>query len=145
MTFATRRPIDLPRLIDSVAAESIGGTAVFVGTVRRGAEDGPVAVIEYSAYEEMLDAEFGLIVEEAASRWPQGRFAVKHRLGRVPAGEASIAVVAATPHRAEAMEACRYIIEEAKKRLPVWKKEIFDDGATEWRENPVKQADAERA
>ncbi len=145
MTFATRRPIDLPRLMECVAAESVGGTAVFVGTVRRGAEDGPVAGIEYSAYEEMLDAEFGLIVEEAASRWPQGRFAAQHRLGRVPAGEASIAVVAATPHRAEAMEACRYIIEEAKKRLPVWKKEIFDDGATEWREHPVKQADAERA
>jgi molybdopterin synthase catalytic subunit len=131
--------------MESVAANSLGGTAVFVGTVRRGREDGPVAGIEYSAYEEMLDAEFGRIVEEAADRWPEGRFAVQHRLGRVPAGEASIAVVAAAPHRAEAMEACRYIIEEGKKRLPVWKKEIFDDGATAWRETPVNKADVERA
>ncbi len=145
MAFATHRSIDLSRLLESVSGVGLGGTAVFVGTVRRGPDDGPVAWIDYSGYEEMLEAEFGRILDEAANRWPQARFGAQHRLGRVPVGEASIAVVAGAPHRAEALEACQYIIEEAKNRLPVWKKEVFDDGMTAWRENSVSQADAERA
>jgi len=61
-------------------------------------------------------------------------FAAKHRLGEVPRGEPSIAVVAAAGHRAEAFEACRWVIDEAKRRLPIWKKERFDDGSERWRE-----------
>ncbi len=132
MAFATHRSIDLSRLLESVSGVGLGGTAVFVGTVRRGPDDGPVAWIDYSAYVEMLEAEFGRILNEAANRWPQARLGAQHRLGRVPVGEASIAVVAGAPHRAEAMEACQYIIEEAKKRLPVWKREFYTDGRVDW-------------
>ena len=107
---------------------------MFLGTVRRSEEDGPVEVIEYSAYEEMAEAEFGRIVAEAEGRWPAAGFAVRHRLGEVRTGEGSIAVVAAAPHRAEAFEAGGWVVEEAKRRLPVWKRVRFEDGTSQWGE-----------
>lgn len=136
MEHVTRDPIAIPDLVASVCGAERGGVVLFVGTVRRGREDGPVRAIEYSAYEEMAAAEFGRIVAEAQARWPDARFAAQHRVGAVCVGEPSIAVAAAAPHRAEAFAACRYVIEEAKSRLPVWKREQFDDGGVRWRENP---------
>ena len=133
--FVTRRPIDVATMLAQIADSGLGGTALFVGSVRRGNEDGPVEAIEYSAYEAMLEQEFGKIVAETTAQWPATRVVGIHRLGRIPAGEISIAVAAAAPHRAEAFAACRHAIEEAKKRLPVWKKEIFQDGSVAWREN----------
>lgn len=100
--------------------------------------------IEYTAYEEMVVAEFDRILAEARERWPNGRLAVCHRLGTVPAGEASIAIAAATPHRADAFAACRYVIEEVKRRLPVWKQEILDDGTRRWRGDPHPMAHSPR-
>jgi molybdopterin synthase catalytic subunit len=108
---------------------------LFVGTVRRSEEDGPVRAIHYSAYEEMAEAECAKILAEARDRWPASCCTIRHRLGEVPAGQASIAAAAAAPHRAEAFTACRYVIEEAKKRLPIWKRELMDDGSQRWREN----------
>jgi len=110
--------------------------------VRRGTQDGPVSAIEYSAYDEMAEAEMDRILTESLSRWPATRVAVQHRLGRIPAGEASIAIVAASPHRAEAFDACRYVIEEIKRRLPVWKKEVFEDGSATWRGNDGTRTNA---
>jgi molybdopterin synthase catalytic subunit len=131
----TRDPIDVTRLLAAVAHPAAGGTALFLGTVRRGADDGPVTSIDYSAYEAMAQGEWSKILTEARGRWPAGRFAAEHRLGLVPVGEASIAVAVATPHRAEAFAACQWIVDEAKRRLPVWKKELFDDGHSAWRED----------
>jgi molybdopterin synthase catalytic subunit len=133
----TRSAISAADLVAAVASSSAGGTAVFLGTVRQGPEDGPIASIEYSAYEAMVKAEWARIVAEAQVRWPGGRFAVQHRVGLVPLGEASIGVAAAMPHRAEAFAACQWIVDEAKSRLPVWKKERFVDGHYAWREEPV--------
>lgn len=130
-----RAPIDLAHLVARVAAPDRGATASFLGTVRAGPDDGPVVRIEYSAYEEMLDEEFRRITAEAEARWPGAAVAAQHRLGNVPLGEASIAVAVAAPHRAAALDACRYVIEEAKRRLPVWKREMLADGATMWRDN----------
>ena len=130
-------------LVAAVSDPSLGATTVFLGSVRRGPEDGAVEEIDYSAYEEMLELEFGRITEETTARWPGARLAVVHRLGRVPAGEPSIAVAAGAPHRAEAFAACRHAIEEAKARLPVWKKEILAGGATRWRENEPPESGAE--
>ncbi len=135
MSFVTRRPIDAAALLAQVADPGLGGTALFLGSVRRGKADGPVHAIEYSAYEAMLEEEFGKIATETTAHWPDARVVGLHRLGRIPTGEISIAVAAAAPHRAEAFAACRHAIEEAKKRLPVWKKEIFPDGSVAWREN----------
>ena len=132
--FVTRDPIDIGALIGIVSDPGRGGTVAFLGSVRRGDEDGPVAVIEYSAYEEMLEVEFASIVAEAEARWPEAGIAAQHRMGEVPAGVPSIAAVAAAPHRDVAFAAARYVVEEAKRRLPVWKRERFDDGTTRWRE-----------
>ncbi len=134
MEYLTREPIDIAVLLSEVAAPGRGGTVAFLGTVRRSADDGPVAAIEYSAYEAMVVAEFDRILDEARARWPDAGFAARHRIGVVPTGEASIGVVAAAPHRAQAFEAGRFLIEEAKRRLPVWKHERFDDGKAQWRE-----------
>lgn len=128
----TERPIDLPRVIACAAAESCGGTAVFLGTVRRGLDDGEIEGIEYSAYEEMAEAEFERIVAEVRERWPTARVALEHRLGYVPTGEPSIAIAASAPHRAEAFAACRYVIEETKARVPLFKRERLVSGGARW-------------
>ena len=140
MRFVTPRPIDVLGLLTTVTGPELGGTALFIGSVRRGDGDGPVEAIEYSAYEEMLEAEFSKIMAETAARWPGSRVAGMHRVGWVPVGESSVAIAAAAPHRADAFAACRYAIEQAKKRLPVWKKEIFEDGSAAWREDDEGEA-----
>jgi molybdopterin synthase catalytic subunit len=126
------RPLEPAGLLAEVASSGCGGTVLFVGTVRSSPEDGGVAGIEYSAYPEMAEREFDRIVEEARERWPMARIALRHRLGYVPAGEASIAIAVAAPHRAEAYDASRYVIEETKKRVPVWKKEQLASGRSRW-------------
>lgn len=134
-THVTRAPIAPAELISAVAAPERGGLVCFLGTVRCGPDDGPVVRIEYDAYPEMLEREFAAIVGEAEARWAGTRVAGRHRIGVVPLGEASIAIVAASPHRADAFDACRYVIEEAKRRLPVWKREVLADGSASWRDN----------
>lgn len=132
VTYLTRDPLSLDRLVAEVSSPACGGTCVFLGTVRNGPDEGGVTAIEYSAYEEMVEAEFGRLLADAGERWPEACIAVRHRLGNVPVGEASIAIAAAAPHRAQAFEACRYVIEEVKRRIPVWKKELRVDGSEVW-------------
>jgi molybdopterin synthase catalytic subunit len=128
----TDQPIDVGQLVAAVASEGLGGTVVFLGTVRRSPDDGDVETIEYSAYREMAVAELDRIVAEAATRWPGARVTLRHRLGAVPAGEASVAVVAAAAHRAEAFAAARFVIDETKQRVPIWKRERFATGEARW-------------
>jgi len=132
MSYVTRDRLSVERLLAEVSAPERGGTCVFLGTVRNGSEEPGVTAIEYSAYEEMVEAEFGRLLADAGRRWPEARIAVRHRLGVIPSGEASIAIAAAAPHRAEAFEACRFVIEEVKRRIPVWKKELRIDGSETW-------------
>ena len=135
MGYLVRDRIDDANLLEAVSGPGLGGTVVFLGTVRAGPEDGPVVAIEYSAYDQMAEAEFARIEADVQDRWDGVRVAFQHRLGRVPIGEASIVIVAAAPHRNEAFEACRYVIDEAKARVPIWKREFLDDGANRWRSN----------
>jgi len=128
----TRDPIDVSSLVADVAAEGCGATTVFIGAVRRSADDGDVAGIEYSSYEVMAEAEFGRIVADALGQWPDARIALRHRLGYVPTGEASLVIAVAAPHRAAAFQACRFVIEETKHRAPVWKKERLGSGEERW-------------
>ena len=120
-------------LVDALLAEvqgpERGGTCVFLGTVR---SEEDVTGIEYSAYDQMAIAEIERMLGEARERWPETLVALQHRLGLIPVGEASIAIAAAAPHRDAAFAACRYIIEEVKKRLPIWKKELHADGSATW-------------
>lgn len=129
MMTLTRERLDVRDLLAEVEGPERGGTCVFLGTVRN--DDG-VTAIDYSAYEPMASEEIGRILGEARARWSDARVALQHRLGEIPAGEASIAIAAAAPHRDEAFAACRFVIEEVKKRLPVWKKELHTDGSAAW-------------
>ena len=132
MTYLTGKPIAVDDILAEVQGPERGGTCVFLGTVRNGPDDGGVTGIEYSAYDAMAEAEIARMLAEARERWPEARVALRHRLGMIPVGEASIGIAAAAPHRDEAFAACRYVIEEVKKRLPVWKKEVRVDGTTTW-------------
>lgn len=129
MNHLIHSPIIVATLLDEVQSPERGGTCVFLGTVRT--DDG-VTAIDYSAYEAMAMEETERILGEALALWPDARVTLQHRLGVIPAGEASIAIAAAAPHREEAFTACRYVIEEVKTRLPVWKKEMHADGSTTW-------------
>lgn len=135
--YLTDQPLVAATLVSEVSSDAFGGSVLFLGTVRDSSEDGDIEGIEYSAYREMAEAEFDRILAETKERWPVARVALRHRLGYVAAGEASIAIAVASPHRAEAFEACRYLIEETKKRVPLWKRERFASGATRWVEAHV--------
>lgn len=127
----THQPIDLSPLLQQVSGPDRGGIATFVGLVRNHQDGRQVLRLEYSAYEPMAEAESARIVAEASQRWP-ATVALLHRLGSLAIGDTAVAVVAASAHRAAAFDACRYVIEEVKRRVPVWKKEFYADGAIEW-------------
>ena len=113
--------------LEAVASADVGGTVAFVGTVR--AEGGRVERLEYSAYEAMAERVLREIAEEAAAKWPLHGAAILHSMGDLAVGERTVVVACAAPHREEAFEACRHVIDEVKRRVPIWKKEIGPDGA----------------
>jgi len=129
MVHLVTQRLSVDALLAEVQGPERGGTCVFLGTVRN---DAGVTSIDYSAYESMVVEEIERIRAEAHERWPGARVMLQHRFGVIPVGEASIAIAAAAPHRDEAFAACRYVIEEVKKRLPVWKKELCADGSEQW-------------
>src|SRR5438270_3234716 len=126
------RPIDPSKLLERVAARGNGAAVLFLGTVRDVNAGRGVSGIEYTAYRSMAERELHRIVEEAALLADSNDIAVEHRLGELAIGECSVAVAAAHPHRARAFEAARYVIEELKQRVPIWKREQYDDGTREW-------------
>jgi molybdopterin synthase catalytic subunit len=126
------RVLDPCALLDEVAHNRNGATVLFVGTVREENDGAPVSALDYSAYTGMAEKELAAIVAEAAERSETTDIVVEHRVGSLDLGEASVVIAVAHPHRDKAYEASRYIIEELKKRLPVWKKEHYVDGRSEW-------------
>ena len=109
-----------------------GAVLLFIGTVRNNADGRPVSGMRYEGYEEMALEELRRIADEAAERFGNPSITVVHRLGDLLIGEVSVVVAVSSPHRAEAYGASRYVMEEIKTRLPVWKKEFYTDGATDW-------------
>ena len=126
------RTIDIGALLAEVADDSCGASAVFVGCVRNVNDGRPVTGIEYSAYRGMAEREMASIATEAAERFGVTRLVVEHRLGALGLGDVSVAVVAAHPHRAPALDATRFVIEQLKRRVPIWKLEQYEDGTREW-------------
>jgi molybdopterin synthase catalytic subunit len=125
--------IDVEALQSKVAGTGNGALVTFVGRARDRADDGrEVLELEYEAYPEMATDVLGEIVAEAEQRWKDSAVAVVHRVGVVRIGEAAVAIVTAAPHRSDAYEANRFVIEAIKERLPIWKRERFVDG-TEWK------------
>jgi molybdopterin synthase catalytic subunit len=129
--YLTADPIDLAPLVASVESSERGGTAVFLGQVRNHHEGRAVLRLEYSAYVPMAEAECERIVTEAAERWPAA-VALRHRIGDLSIGDTAVIVAAASAHRDAAFAACRYVIEEVKRRVPIWKREFYADGTVVW-------------
>ncbi len=126
----TAEPLDLAALIRAVEAGGTGDGAVtsFAGLVRDHNQGRQVSFLEYEAYEPLAVRALNRILDEARTAWPAARLAVHHRIGRLELGEASIIIVAASAHRADAFAACRYAIERVKQIVPIWKHEHFAGG-----------------
>lgn len=131
MPYLTTEPLDPGVLLAQVSSPAHGGVACFLGTVRNHHGGREVLRLDYSAYAPMAEAECARIVAEAESRWPVA-VALQHRVGTLKIGDAAVAVVVGSAHRDEAFVACRHVIEELKRRVPIWKREVFADGGVEW-------------
>jgi molybdopterin synthase catalytic subunit len=124
-------PLALEPLVSAVAAESDGvdgAIVTFLGLVRNHNQGRRVQYLEYEAYAPLALKTFARITDEVRGRWASVRLGLHHRTGRLEIGEASVAIVAASPHRGDAYAACRYVIERVKQIAPVWKREYFDGG-----------------
>jgi len=131
-TAIVRRAIDVAALLAEVENTANGATLVFLGQVREVNDGRAVTGIEYSAYGEMAERELAAIASECAAKFGIANLAVEHRLGALELGDASIAIVVAHAHRGQAYEASRFVIEEVKRRLPIFKREGYVDGTSEW-------------
>lgn len=111
-----------------IASPANGAQCVFRGVVRRDADLDPIQSLEYEAYTGMATYQLRDMAKDASLKWPGARIAIEHRLGSVPLGETSVVIAVGTPHRAEAFACCRFLIEELKHRVPIWKKEVGASG-----------------
>jgi molybdopterin synthase catalytic subunit len=121
--------IDQAALVASLAASGDGAVATFLGTVRDHNEGRRVVALEYHAYPAMAEAEMKRIADETRARFEISALVLVHRIGKLAIGDVSVLVAVAAPHRAAAFDACRHAMEEIKRRAPVWKREIFDEGS----------------
>ena len=137
--------LDVERIAAALDRSGADGAVVtFVGLVRNHNAGRRVLYLEYEAYEPLALKSFERILQESRERWPGARLALHHRVGRIEIGEASIVIVARSPHRAEAYAACRFAIERVKQIAPIWKREFFDGGDV-WIEGATANPDDERA
>ena len=131
-TAIVEHTLDSAALLAEVSSTASGASTLFVGTVRRVNEGKDVTGIDYSAYGPMAESELAMIAGEAAARFGTSRIAVEHRVGTLTLGEASIVIAVSHARRAAAMDAQRFLIEEIKQRVPIWKREHYADGSREW-------------
>ena len=141
------RPLDPAALLAEVTSHASGASVLFVGTVREVNEGRAVTGIDYSAYTAMAERELRSIVTETSARFGTPHLAVEHRLGALTLGEASVAIAVSHARRAPALDAARFVIEELKRRVPIWKREHYTDGTREWVDPTAGRAarDGERA
>ena len=144
LTAITSAPLDHEALVKALDVSGVGAVSTFLGLVRDNNLGKRVLHLEYEAYEPLALRGLDLIVSEARERWPAVRLAIHHRIGRMEIGEASVAIAAASPHRADAFAASRYAIERIKQIVPIWKHEYFDGGDV-WIEGATADPDDERA
>ncbi len=128
----TREVISADSVWAHVGGASDGAIDIFLGVVRDENDGRAVSGMHYDAYAEMAEQVLNAIAAEAAAMAGVGKVAVVHRIGELGVGDVSVAIAVSAPHRAEAFEACRYVIEEIKKRLPVWKQERYVTGEQRW-------------
>jgi len=133
-TALTAEPLAVAQSVDFLYDNGAGGVSVFLGTTRaeqngNGAE---LLALEYEAYESMAREQLQALAGRARERWPILKLVILHRIGRVALGEPSVFIGVCTPHRAEAFEACRWLIDTLKAEATIWKKEIWSDGEGDW-------------
>ena len=128
----TPDPIDYAALTEAVRRPACGGVVLFLGTVRDLTGDVRTVCLDYEAYPPMAEKKLAEIEADARAKWPVGDVAIVHRLGRLHVGEVSVAVAVSCPHRAQAFEAARFVIDRVKELVPIWKKENAPDGGTSW-------------
>ncbi len=135
--------LDSQKLVRKVSTEKDGAVATFAGIVRGQNQGKKVLFLEYEAYPEMALKMMERIETEIQSTWGITGVALQHRVGRLNVGETSVLVVVAAPHRDDAFAACQYAINRLKKIVPIWKKEIFEDGEV-WIDSPVEAVETAR-
>ncbi|MBT4867939.1 MAG: molybdenum cofactor biosynthesis protein MoaE [Planctomycetaceae bacterium] len=128
----TREIIDYQALTESVRSDLAGAVVLFLGTVREMTNGRQTVALDYEGYPEMAEAKLTELEAAARSQWPVTQVAIAHRLGKLELGEISVAVAVSCPHRKDAFDAGRFLIDELKVTVPIWKKENWSDGTTEW-------------
>ena len=124
----SEQPLDIMSCIGLVTKPESGGIDVFIGTVRDATKGKPVLRLEFEAYESMALREMRRIAEDAFAEWPLHTLAIHHRTGILQVGEVAVVIAVSAAHRVAAFEACRYAIDTLKQTVPIWKKEVFEDG-----------------
>ncbi|MEN1680755.1 MAG: molybdenum cofactor biosynthesis protein MoaE [Planctomycetota bacterium] len=135
MIALTHQPIDTTKLVADASQPAAGAVVLFLGITREFTAGRQTRELAYEAHAAMAEAELARLEAAARDRWPLVACSIVHRLGEVPLAEASVAVVASSPHRADAFEAARWLIDELKQTVPIWKQEHYADGETEWVHN----------
>src|SRR5438128_1805083 len=125
-------PLDYFALTEQVRRADCGAVVTFLGTVRDLTGDRRTVALDYEAYPGMAEKKMAEIEQDTRQRWPVGDIALVHRVGHLEVGEVSVAVAVSCPHRGQAFEACRHAIDRLKELVPIWKKENWSDGSTEW-------------
>jgi len=128
----TEYPIDYNALTESVRSNLCGAVVLFLGTVREVTGDKKTSSLEYEAYEEMAFIELRRIIEIAMQKWPIEKVSITHRIGYLDLGEIAIGIAISTPHRKEGFEAAQFLMSQIKETVPIWKKENWADGSTDW-------------
>jgi len=128
----THKEIDYAMLGEFVRSHQAGGVVLFLGTVREMTAGRQTVALDYEAFPEMAEAKLAELEAEARGRWPIVEAAIVHRLGHLELGDVSVAVAVSTPHRGDAFDAARFLIDRLKEVVPIWKKENWSDGSTEW-------------
>jgi molybdopterin synthase catalytic subunit len=139
-TWITETAIDPAAVLEGVGGPDDGAAVLFLGTVRSENEGRPVHGLRYEAYQAMAETELAAIVRDVQERTGVERIVAVHRVGELQVGAVSVAIAASSPHRADAFDAARAVIEEIKRRLPVWKHEHYADGAARWLEGAVSHS-----
>lgn len=132
MISLTRDVIDYSALTDAVRSPLAGAVVLFLGTVRELTGERQTLALDYEGYPEMALVQMAQLEAEVRERWPVIEVQLVHRLGHLELGEVSVAAAVSAPHRRQAFEAGQYLIDELKVRVPIWKKEHWADGTTEW-------------
>lgn len=128
----THKPIDATKLLEAAQRPEAGAVVLFLGITREFTGERQTVELDYEAYESMAESELEKLESTARERWPLVECAIVHRIGRVPLAEASVAIVASAPHRRDAFAAAQWLIDTLKERVPIWKRERWADGTTQW-------------